>query len=140
MSGLQTSKVWAASFLAPIALVLLASAENPLGTNAAPDPAAPFPAPGPPPYATAPFSNPLWTLTAADGDELWVEGEGVAVLSLADGSLRARGRQRIIGGTGRFAGATGEVEAQGLNEDGQGPDDFGSNGWIRFQASDRAAR
>lgn len=98
----------------------------------APDPDPPFTPAGPAPYATATFTNPRWTLTAANGDELWLENDAVAVLSLADMSLEAHGTQRIVGGTGRFAGATGEAAITGVNEDGQGPDDFGGYGWIRF--------
>lgn len=99
----------------------------------APDPDPPFLAPGPPPYATATFANPLWVLTAANGDELWLEApDAVAVISLVDNSLRAEGIHTIIGGTGRFEGATGELESGAVNEDGQGPDDFESSGWIRY--------
>lgn len=99
----------------------------------APDPDPPFLAPGPPPYITASFSNPRWELTAADGDELWLEGHSaVCVISLSDNSLRCVGAHTIIGGTGRFAGATGELDSGAVNEDGQGPDDFESRGWIRF--------
>lgn len=84
-------------------------------------------------HRTATFSNPLWVLTAANGDELWLEGaDGVAVVSLVDNSLRAEGIQTIIGGTGRFEGAIGELESEAVNEDGQGPNDFESRGWIRF--------
>ena len=99
----------------------------------APDPDPPFLPPGPPPYLTAQFSNPRWVLTGQHGDELWIESvEGVAVISLANGALRAKGIQKIVGGTGRFAGATGLVKAMGINEDGLGGDDFRSSGWIRF--------
>jgi hypothetical protein len=100
----------------------------------APDPDPPFTPAGPPPYATAQFTNPRWTLTAANGDELWIEGpEAVAVISFADNSLAARGIHRIVGGTGRFTGATGEAQVGAVNDDGQGPDDFSGTGWIRFQ-------
>jgi hypothetical protein len=100
----------------------------------APDPNPPFLPAGPPPYVTAQFTNPLWTLTTASGDEIWTEGvDAVAVISLADGSLAARGTQRIIGGTGRFEGATGEAQVGGVNDDGQGPDDLSGRGWIQFR-------
>lgn len=104
----------------------------------APDQDPPFLPPGPPPYATAAFTNPLWVLTAANGDELWLEAtDAVAVLGVNpdDGSftsLAARGTHRIIGGTGRFAGATGELQTMAVNEDAQGPDDAQSEGWIRY--------
>jgi hypothetical protein len=100
----------------------------------APDPDPPFLPAGPPPYFTAQFTNPLWTLTAANDDEIWLESvDAVAVISLTDGSLAARGTQRIIGGTGRFEGATGEAQVGAVNDDGQGPDDFSGRGWIRFK-------
>lgn len=105
----------------------------------APDADPPFLPPGPPPYATGVFSNPLWVLTAANGDELWLEAfDAVVVLggvNPADGSytsLAARGTHRVIGGTGRFAGATGELRTVAVNEDGQGPDHARSEGWIRY--------
>lgn len=100
----------------------------------APDPAPPFPAPGAPPYVTAAFSNPLWVLTAANGDELWLRTtDATAVCRLENFfQCRASGTHVIIGGTGRFAGATGELSSGAINEDGEGPDDFESRGWIRF--------
>lgn len=109
------------------------------GWPPAPDAAPPFTPPGPPPYATVLFSNPRWTLTAANGDELWLEArDAVAVFSLTDGSAQARGVHRIVGGTGRFAGASGELDTEAVNADGQGPDDLESRGWIWFDASKRA--
>lgn len=102
-------------------------------TGAAPDPAPPFLPPGPAPYLTATFFAPLWSLQAANGDELHLEGSpSVCVFSLADGSLRCEGSLTIIGGTGRFDGATGELEVGSINEDGIPPDDFWGDGWIRF--------
>lgn len=98
-----------------------------------PDPDPPFTPPGPAPYATAVFSNPLWVLTAANGDELWLTAsDAVAVLSMVDGSLAAQGTHRVLGGTGRFASSSGELQSSAINEDGQGPDDFESRGWIRY--------
>ena len=103
----------------------------------APDPNPPWLPPGPPPYATATISNPLMVLTAADGDELWLTAPHArCVLSLADSSLRCEAEGQpvhfIIGGTGRFAAATGELVSHSINADGQGPDDFEYIGWIRF--------
>jgi hypothetical protein len=100
----------------------------------APDPDPPFAAPGAPPYATAAFSNPLWVLTAANGDELWLRTvEATAVCRLENFSqCRVSGTHVIIGGTGRFAGATGELSSRAINEDGEGPDDFESRGWILY--------
>lgn len=102
-------------------------------SQVAPDSNPPFTPKGPGPYATAEFTNPLWTLTAANGDELRLEGyDSVAVISLTDNSLKGAGRMRVVGGTGRFEGATGDAAVSGLNDDGVGPDDFSGRGWIRF--------
>ncbi|HXW08391.1 MAG TPA: hypothetical protein VD833_24380 [Vicinamibacterales bacterium] len=105
----------------------------------APDADPPFLPPGPPPYFTGTFSNPRWLLTAASGDQLWLEAtDAVAVLggvNPEDGSytsLAARGTHRIVGGTGPFTGATGELQTTAVNEDGQGPDEGRSEGWIRY--------
>ena len=103
----------------------------------APDPDPPFLPAGPAPYFTAIFSNPLWVLTTANGDELWLEApHGVCVFSLVDNSMLCEEPEAsvhfIIGGTGRFANATGELISGAVNEDGMGPDDFESHGWIRY--------
>ena len=99
----------------------------------APDSDPPFHPAGPGPYARATFHNPRWTLTAANGDELWLEGyDATAVISLADDSLIGEGRMRVVGGTGRFEGATGTARVGATNHDGVGPDDFFGDGWIRF--------
>ncbi|MDX1395704.1 MAG: hypothetical protein R3195_15080 [Gemmatimonadota bacterium] len=99
-----------------------------------PDPSPPFTAPGPPPYGTAEFTNPRWTLTARSGDELWLAAdEATAVLSAVDNTLRARGTHRIVGGTGRFDGAVGVLSTSAINELGTGPDHFTSRGWIRLK-------
>lgn len=89
------------------------------------------------PWAAAPFTNPRWVLVAEDGDELWMASDdAVAVLAVnPDGTYRAlcaQGTTRIVGGTGRFADATGELETTAVNDDGQGPDDVRSEGWIRY--------
>lgn len=102
-----------------------------------PDPNPPFLPAGPAPYFTAEFYNPLWTLTGANGDELWLESyDAVAVFSMVDNSLVAEGRMRVVGGTGRFAGATGDAMVGAVNEDGIGPDDFSGSGWISYRAAD----
>jgi len=100
----------------------------------APDPSPPFTPAGPGPYATAQFTNPRWTLVAANGDELWLEApEAVGVFSLANMAFKAQGRQVIVGGTGRFDNATGEAQVGALNDGTQPADDFSGRGWIRFR-------
>lgn len=102
-------------------------------SSAMPDPNPPFTPAGPPPYITAEFTNPLWVLTAPNGDELWLQSlDAVVVISGVDNSLRAEGTHTIIGGTGRFADATGELRTFAINDDGLGPDDFQSEGWIVY--------
>ena len=97
------------------------------------DPDPPFTAPGPAPYVTAPFTNPRWTLTAANGDQLWMRSDdAVAVLSATDRSLRAAGTTLVVGGTGRFVQARGVLQTSAVNEDGLGPDDATSTGWITY--------
>src|SRR5262249_8978190 len=56
-------------------------------------------------------------LTAADGDQLYIQFEG-ARLDLTTG--RASGVQYFVGGTGRFANATGTVEFE-VVQDPSGP-------------------
>jgi len=101
-------------------------------TNAVvPDPDPPFVPSGSPPYVRLELTN-QWTLTASNGDELWIEGNAVSVISLVDGSTHLEGSSAFVGGTGRFGSATGEsadVSAEGVSE---------STGWIHFHASGRA--
>ncbi len=47
------------------------------------------------------------TLTAADGDELFVRYDARSPLPDATGAIHPAGTFTILGGTGRFAGATG---------------------------------
>lgn len=65
---------------------------------------------GAPPYFVSDFTVEQ-TWTAADGSTLsWVSEDGVFVQSLTDGRNSALGSMRIVGGTGRFAGATGRAQ------------------------------
>lgn len=90
----------------------------------------PFIPGGGPPYLVAEFINDA-TWMAANGDELIVEAVGVFVQSLPDGISGVRGTITVVGGTGRFAGATGE--AQGRRN---GADPVTFEGWIDYDASD----
>lgn len=90
----------------------------------------PFNPGGGPPYLVAQFTNEAaWT--AANGDELEVEAAGVFVQSLPDGISGVRGTITVVGGTGRFAGATGEAQGR---RDGAAPVTF--EGWMEYDASD----
>lgn len=90
----------------------------------------PFVPGGRPPYLVAQFTNEA-TWTAANGDRLEVESAGVFVQSLPDGISGVRGTITVVGGTGRFAGATGEAQGR---RDGARPVTF--EGWIHYDARD----
>ena len=53
------------------------------------------------------------TLTAANGDELHVQHSGTSGM-IAPGVVRFQATMTIVGGTGRFANATGEMKAEGV--------------------------
>jgi hypothetical protein len=88
---------------------------------------------GPPPYFVSDFTVEQ-TWTAADGSTLsWVSEDGVFVQSLADGSSSALGSMRIVGGTGRFAGATGHGQVVSNSTTSPGTT---WDGTITFDAAD----
>lgn len=90
----------------------------------------PFNPGGGSPYLVAQFTNEAaWT--TANGDELVVETVGVFVQSLPDGISGVRGTLTVVGGTGRFAGATGQAQGR---RDGAAQVTF--EGWIDYDASD----
>lgn len=51
-------------------------------------------------------------ITAANGDEVHTQHTGVSA-PIAPGIVGFQARMEIVGGTGRFAGATGEIMAEG---------------------------
>ena len=53
-----------------------------------------------------------WDFTAANGDQLFSETEGVETAFEPPNISRVTLRARIVGGTGRFAGASGEFTIQ----------------------------
>ncbi len=71
-----------------------------------------------PPYFVAAFENEMvWTV--ASGDELWLSpNAGVFVQSLATGQVSVLGTLQVSGGTGRFDGASGELDVRSASEDG----------------------
>lgn len=89
------------------------------------------PAGGPPPYFVSDFTIEQ-TYTAANGDELLVSGQGILVQSLTDGSAGFVGGGTLDGGTGRFEGATGVFDIEGIRGAFAHFD-----GWIVFDASNR---
>lgn len=99
----------------------------------APDPDPPFLAPG---SATLPHRRLLEPAVGADGGQrrsscAW--RPPMPSRSSASSTIRyERWGHRILGGTGPFDGATGELHTEAINEDGQRPDDGESRGWIRY--------
>jgi len=84
-----------------------------------------------PPFFVAEFTNEMaWT--AANGDVLHFTATATFVQSLTDGTDRAEGVGELTGGTGRFQGATGELQAVAVG------DQFSAEGWIQYDASNRA--
>ena len=55
-----------------------------------------------------------YEFTAANGDKVYAEFTGVATLTATPGVLAIRETATIIGGTGRFAGASGSFTAERL--------------------------
>ncbi|MDQ6761777.1 MAG: hypothetical protein M3015_04010 [Bacteroidota bacterium] len=51
------------------------------------------------------------TFTAASGDTIFATAEGYVELNFSNGDIHLTGTATITGGTGRFAGATGSLEA-----------------------------
>ena len=51
--------------------------------------------------------------TSANGDELWMAGSGAGEMT-PDGVVRFTGTDTIVGGTGRFADATGWADYEGF--------------------------
>lgn len=86
---------------------------------------------GPPPYFVTDYTV-QGMYTAANGDLLNVSGTGVLVQSLADGTSGLVGAGVVEGGTGRFAGASGEFDVLGV--DGE----VSFDGWIVYDASNRS--
>ncbi|MEN8375356.1 MAG: hypothetical protein ABFS34_07905 [Gemmatimonadota bacterium] len=81
---------------------------------------------GPPLYLVIDFTL-VQTYTAADGDVLEVSGVGVRAQGQFGAALVGNGI--VEGGTGRFAGATGEFDVFGVNGE------VGYDGWIDYDAS-----
>lgn len=94
----------------------------------------PFNPGGDPPYLMADFTNDV-TWIATNGDELVVDTVGIFVQSLADGISGVRGTMTVVGGIGRFKGATGEAQGR---RDAANPVTF--EGWIHYDASDASGQ
>jgi hypothetical protein len=77
------------------------------------------------------------TFTAANGDILRTTAVG-AISSSGPTSFRFTGTNTIVGGTGRFTSATGELQAIGVVDLATSNASTSYEGWISYEASDRA--
>lgn len=79
------------------------------------------------------------TYTTANGDLLYATSAGTATPS-SPGNLDFTGITTIAGGTGRFASATGQANVSGRVSTDGGSGSFTYDGWIVYDASNRADR
>jgi hypothetical protein len=94
------------------------------------DPPFDFAGGAPPFFVAEGTAHGVWT--AANGDTLaWNLVDHVFVTSLSDGSSSAIGTVVVTGGTGRFEGATGELQAIGNSAAGRTT----VSGWLLYDAS-----
>jgi hypothetical protein len=77
------------------------------------------------------------TFTAANGDALYTTNVG-ANTKTGPTTIRFAGTMTIVGGTGRFTGATGQIRAEGTADLVTGSGQFTLDGWIAFDASSRS--
>ena len=77
------------------------------------------------------------TLTAANGDRLRVTSVGTGIPT-GPTTVRFTGTATLIGGTGRFANATGEMAVEGVANNVTGDARFSYDGWISYDASDQS--
>jgi hypothetical protein len=79
------------------------------------------------------------TYTAASGDMLFANSTGAATPG-APGILHFTGITTLTGGTGRFAGAAGEMMASGTLDMATGNASFSYDGRISYSAGNRGSR
>jgi hypothetical protein len=79
------------------------------------------------------------TFTAANGDRLHASSVGTGTLT-GPTTVSFTGTATIIGGTGRFANATGEMAVEGTVDNATGDARLSYDGWIVYNASDRSGR
>jgi hypothetical protein len=78
------------------------------------------------------------TYEAADGDLLYANNVGQS--TPAGPILTFSGTNTVVGGTGKFANATGQFEARGTVNLATGVVSITYEGWIAYDASDRSRR
>jgi hypothetical protein len=79
------------------------------------------------------------TFTAANGDRLHASSVGTGTPT-GPTTVSFTGTATIIGGTGRFANATGEMAVEGTVDNATGDARISYDGWIVYDASDRRGR
>ena len=78
--------------------------------------------------------------TAANGDVLELDFLGSLGIDAMSGMFTGEGQLQIVGGTGRFASATGEIDwliTSGVLTGSGGEAPIVGDGWIVYDASDR---
>jgi hypothetical protein len=78
------------------------------------------------------------TFTAANGDVLRTTASGTST-SAGPTTFRFTGTNTIVGGTGRFTNATGELHATGVVDLTTNNASISYDGWISYDASDRTS-
>jgi hypothetical protein len=67
------------------------------------------------------------------GNSVWFQSAGTQTMPVSPTRVNFTGTNNIVGGTGKFAGATGEVTINGyFNPQNQQDASFWQNGWIRY--------
>lgn len=90
----------------------------------------PLPVEGGPPYFVADYTL-EGTWTAANGDQIRYSVRGLFVQSTQNGASATSVTQDLLGGSGRFEDATGQVTADDI-----GKREIEFSGWIAYDASD----
>jgi hypothetical protein len=67
------------------------------------------------------------------GNSVWFRSAGTQAIPVSPTRVNFTGTNNIVGGTGKFAGATGQVTINGyFNPQDQQDASFWQNGWIRY--------
>jgi hypothetical protein len=67
------------------------------------------------------------------GNSVWFQSAGTQTMPVSPTRVNFTGTNNIVGGTGKFAGATGQVTVNGyFNPQNQQDASFWQNGWIRY--------
>lgn len=90
-------------------------------------------------FATLQLTLGEFTFTAANGDQLSGTFEGSASFDPPPPNANLFCTWEITGGTGRFVGATGDGVCVDSRQLGDGRSLIGFDGWITYDASNRAA-